>query len=84
MPDFEIPVISPSGGKPEPMKKSMTLYIIIGVSIAVALLGCIGIIYACVARKKYANLLRTFCFFMRMHFPFREELFENYVVIKNH
>jgi len=60
VPDFEIPVISPSeGGKPEPMKKSMTLYIIIGVSIAVALLGCIGIIYACVARKKYYDEKNT-------------------------
>ncbi|XP_065051300.1 protocadherin-like wing polarity protein stan [Rhopilema esculentum] len=54
IPEFAAPVarsksIESSGSK----KTNTTLYIVIGVSCAVALFGCIGIIYACMARKKY-------------------------------
>ena len=33
-------------------KSGMTLYIIIGVSCALAVLGCIGVVYACVVKRK--------------------------------
>ena len=63
VPEFAVPIPKSIEGNPKSPKKNMTFYIIIGVSFAVALLGCAGIVYACIARKKYVPpLIRLFPF----------------------